>query len=258
MMENSETPTAVPESAIDTAHSEPPPAPGRPAPSRVSRLWREWIRPFLIILAIVGSFRSAFADWNDVPTGSMIPTIVEGDRIFVNKVAYSLRLPFTKMHLTRWSTPERGDIVVFFSPDEDKRLVKRVVGLPGDRIELRQNHLIVNGELVRYEPIQNLGVDIGSSRRMHHARFEKETLGDVEHPITLSPFQSPESSFGAQTVPEGHYFVMGDNRDNSRDSRYFGVVDQKLIVGQAVAVAFSLDRTQGFKPRWKRSFKKLI
>ena len=269
MMENSDDlmpaaqPTDVPSPAKDSSleasaeSSVPSGPPLRPVPSKMSRLWREWVRPFLIILAIVGSFRSAFADWNDVPTGSMIPTIVEGDRIFVNKVAYSLRVPFTKLHVTRWDSPDRGDIVVFFSPDENKRLVKRVVGLPGDRIELRQNHLIVNGELVEYEPLPSAGVDVSSSRRMHHARFEKEFLGDVEHAITLFPFQSPDSSFGAIEVPEGHYYVMGDNRDNSRDSRFFGFVDQNLIVGRAVAVAFSLDRTQGFKPRWKRSFKKL-
>ncbi|MCB1035950.1 MAG: signal peptidase I [Acidobacteria bacterium] len=266
-MENPESPTTTPETPTpfipEAPQPEAPevvssPAPEGPAPTRASRVWGEWVRPFLIILVIVGSFRSAFADWNDVPTGSMIPTILEGDRIFVNKVAYSLRIPFTKVHLTRWSSPQRGDIVVFFSPDENKRLVKRVVGLPGDKVELRGNHLIVNGKIAQYEPLGDLDLEMDSSRRMYHSHFEKETLDEVEHPITLSSFRSPESTIAPIVVPEGRYFVMGDNRDNSRDSRYFGFVDEKLIVGRAVAVAFSLDRTQGFKPRWERSFKKLI
>lgn len=220
------------------------------------RFWREWVKPFLIILALVGSFRSAFADWNDVPTGSMIPTILEGDRIFVNKMAYSLRFPFTTVHLMEWSEPERGDIIVFLSPDERKRLVKRVVGVSGDRIELRNNRLIINGKVAHYEPLQETleGLD---EARLLTSRFALESLGTLEHPITITPRQHAERSFRALTVPEGEYFVMGDNRDNSRDSRFFGTVEKKLILGRARGVAFSLDRTEGFRPRWDRSFKKL-
>jgi signal peptidase I len=112
------------------------------------RVWREWVRPLAVILIACGSFRSAVADWNDVPTGSMNPTIVPGDRIFVNKMAYGLRVPFTSWRMLDFAEPERGDIAVFFSPDENIRMVKRVIGLPGDRIEMRNNHLIINGESV--------------------------------------------------------------------------------------------------------------
>ena len=116
--------------------------------------WRNFVRhdakPLLITVLVLSAFRSAIADWNDVPTGSMKPTILEGDRVFVNKLAYDLKFPFTTWHLAQWDNPKRGDIVVFYSPLDGKRLVKRVVGLPGDRIELRNNRLLVNDAPVTY------------------------------------------------------------------------------------------------------------
>src|ERR1043166_6941839 len=121
--------------------------------SRARRWWREEIRPLLVLALVLFSLRSSFADWNDVPTGSMRPTILEGDRVFVNKLAYDLKVPFTTWHIAEWSNPQRGDIVVFFSPHDGKRLVKRVVGLPGDTIELRNNTLIINGDPVPYQPV---------------------------------------------------------------------------------------------------------
>src|SRR5882762_3523289 len=101
---------------------------------------------FLLMLLVICSMRSALADWNDVPTGSMKPTIEEGDRVVVNKLAYDLKVPFTTYEIVKWGDPKRGDIVVLFSPADGVRLVKRVVGLPGDRIELRDNQLFVNGK----------------------------------------------------------------------------------------------------------------
>src|SRR2546426_2846598 len=111
--------------------------------TRCFTLWNEWARPLLIILIICCSLRSAVADWNYVPTGSMKPTILEGDRIFVNRVAYDLKVPFTTWHLLEWADPRRGDIVVLYSPADEKRLVKRVIGVPGDEIELSDNRLFV-------------------------------------------------------------------------------------------------------------------
>src|SRR5678815_2482625 len=112
--------------------------------SRALRLWKKEIRPLLLVALVVFAARSSLADWNDVPTGSMRPTILEGDRIFVNKLAYDLKVPFTTLHLAEWGNPQRGDIVVFFSPHDEKRLVKRVIGLPGDTVELRDNTLVIN------------------------------------------------------------------------------------------------------------------
>src|SRR5579863_429099 len=119
--------------------------------------WDQFLRceakPLLVMVLILFAFRSAIADWNDVPTGSMKPTIMEGDRVFVNKLAYDLKVPFTTWHLAQWDNPKPGEIVVFFSPADEKRLVKRVIGLPGDTIELRHDQLFVNGHAVSYEPL---------------------------------------------------------------------------------------------------------
>src|SRR5258706_4905367 len=134
--------------------------------SRARNWWRKEIRPLLVLTLVLFSIRSSLADWNDVPSGSMRPTILEGDRIFVNKLAYDLKVPFTTRHIAEWSNPQRADIVVFFSPHNGKRLVKRVVGLPGDTIELRNNALVINGQLVEYQPIaQELLRDIAPTDR---------------------------------------------------------------------------------------------
>src|SRR5579864_9537861 len=119
-----------------------------------ARHWlRTELRSILIIALVVFSIRSSLADWNDVPTGSMKPTILEGDRVVVNKLAYDLKVPFTTWHLAEWNNPHRGEIVVFFSPKDGTRLVKRVIGQPGDTIQLRQDRLIINGEPVQYQSI---------------------------------------------------------------------------------------------------------
>src|SRR6476660_1904993 len=117
------------------------------------KIWRQKLRPIALTVLVLTSVRSAIADWNDVPTGSMNPTIIEGDRIFVNKLAYDLKVPFTTWHLARWGDPRRGDVVVFYSPADEIRLVKRVIGEPGDVIELRDNHLSVNGAAAVYQPL---------------------------------------------------------------------------------------------------------
>src|SRR5580692_6057985 len=124
-------------------------------PSKQSwvRFLREDAKPLLITALVLFAIRSAIADWNDVPTGSMKPTIIEGDRVLVNKLSYDLKVPFTTWHLAQWDNPKRGDVVVFYSPADGTRLVKRVVGLPGDRVELANNEVHVNGAPVKYEPL---------------------------------------------------------------------------------------------------------
>lgn len=225
--------------------------------ARLLKFWREIGKPFLVILIVVGSFRSAVADWNDVPTGSMQPTILEGDRIFVNKLAYDLRIPFTDWRVVEWSGPRRGDIVVFFSPADDVRMVKRVVGLPGDRIEMRYNRLLVNGEPAEYGPIDPaITRQIDTAQRPQH-RFYGERIDDEAHPIMITPSRRAGGSFSAVTVPEGHYFMMGDNRDNSRDSRSYGAVERVRIVGRATAVVLSVDPDRYYLPRWGRFFSDL-
>ncbi|HYO75254.1 MAG TPA: signal peptidase I, partial [Thermoanaerobaculia bacterium] len=196
------------------------------------------IRIFVLMILIVSSLRSALADWNDVPTGSMKPTIQEGDRVVVNKLAYDLKVPFTTIQITKWADPQRGDIVVLFSPDDGIRLVKRVVAIPGDQVELRQNQLYINGVVAKQSPVATTEL-----AQFGRAYVFAENLTGHEHQMMTTPdATSPLSSFGPIQVPPGHYFVLGDNRDNSNDSRFIGFIERRRIVGEAVAVAFSLDR----------------
>jgi len=222
--------------------------------SRVRHVWRNWVRPVLLILIVCGSVRSVVADWNDVPTGSMNPTIVEGDRIFVNKMAYGLRVPFTEWRLIDFAEPKRGEIVVFFSPDDGIRMVKRVIGLPGDTIELRHNRLIINGEPVSYGPYAaHLGRTsvVGRSARQYTA---DEVIDGQIHAIIQTAGNHARRNFGPFKVSDDQYFVMGDNRDNSRDSRWFGAVDRDSIVGRVSSVIFSLDLEHYYLPRTDRFF----
>jgi signal peptidase I len=219
--------------------------------------WRKEIRGWLVIGLVVFSIRSSLADWSDVPTGSMKPTIIEGDRLFVNKLAYDLKVPFTTRHLAEWSNPHRGDIVVFFSPHDGKRLVKRVVGLPGDTIELRSNGLVLNGEAVEYKPIaEELLRDVASADRARQV-YATEQLPGQRHAVAAIPSVPALRNFGPYRVPEGNYFMMGDNRDDSFDSRYYGPVERRRIVGQATAVVLSFDRARYWLPRWQRFFTSL-
>lgn len=237
------------------------PAPGTPKKrwrKHGAAFWKEWIKPLLIIGLVMFSFRSAVADWNDVPTGSMKPTILEGDRIFINKVAYDLKVPFTTWRVAQWDDPQWGDIVVLRSPEDGKRLVKRVVGLPGDVIEVRGINLYRNGEPAVYsqlDPWIREQVDDGAPRQPQFL-FAAEEIDGRSHPIMIGmgAVLPPPGPF---TIAEDHFFVMGDNRGNSRDSRYFGQVPRDEILGEATAVALSFDRENYFRPRWERFFTRL-
>jgi len=213
-----------------------------------SRVLNE-IRVFLLMLLVVTSLRSALADWNDVPTGSMKPTIEEGDRVVVNKLAYDLKIPFTTIELWKWGNPRRGDIVVLFSPVDGIRLVKRVVGIPGDRVEMRENQLFINGLAAKWREI---GAEMDSEQG--RSLLVEETLAGRSHEVMFTPQIPAVRSFGPVVVPSGRYFVMGDNRDNSNDSRFIGLIDRRNIVGKATAVAFSFDRDHHFAPRFDRFF----
>jgi len=223
---------------------------------RLVRFWHEWLKSLLIVVLVVGGFRSTFADWNDVPSGSMKPTILEGDRIVVNKLAYDLKVPFTRWRLMRWASPGRGDIAVLFSPADGKRLVKRVVGLPGDTLAMADDRLYVNGEPAIYRPLPRLR-DFDPSGDAHPRVLAVEDVGGATHPVMLTPTLPAMHSFDPIVVPAGRYFVMGDNRAESGDSRYFGFVERDRIVGRATAVAASVDPERHFRPRWHRFFKPL-
>ena len=247
---------------VETPVADEPSSANAPAASAsiFRRMWTGWIKPVGTAVLVVVTLRSAVADWNDVPSQSMEPTILVGDRIFVNKLAYDLKVPFTTWHLAQWSDPGRGDIVIFFAPPSGKRMVKRVVGLPGDEIALRSNQLFVNGKLVEYEAMgadQASQIDPAQLSDPAPFAFAFEQLGLTRHTVMAQPRRNAQRNFGPVTVPADHYFMLGDNRDNSGDSRIFGCVPRDQIVGKATALAFSLDQKSSYTPRWGRFFRGL-
>lgn len=218
-------------------------------------LWRQWIRPFGTAAAIVLPFKSAIADINWVPTGSMKPTILEGDVVFVNKLAYDLKVPFTLFRLAEWSAPVRGDVVVCFAPDDGVRLVKRVVAVPGDTISMENNSLIINGQPLDY----TIRDTAEFSREIYEDPapvLATENSPDVKHWVMSLPSRNALRNISETKVPAGKYFIMGDSRDNSRDSRFFGFVARGQIIGKAPGVALSFDKNRKYTPRGERWFSK--
>jgi signal peptidase I len=207
-------------------------------------------RGFMAFMLCMVVFRSAVADWNVVPTGSMQPTIRIGDRILVDKLAYDVRLPLTHVSLYRLADPQRGDIVVLDSPAADERLVKRVIGLPGDEVAMRANVLYINGQAASYTTSGYEGIHDDLRDPAHYAT---ERYGALHHAIRLSNrHPSPASNFGPTKVPPGQYLLLGDDRDNSMDSRYLGFFARNEIVGRAHRVIVSLDPQHHYLPRGNR------
>jgi signal peptidase I len=222
------------------------------------RFIREWVAPITMVVAVMMPIRSSIADWNDVPSGSMRPTILEGDRIYVNKLAYGLRVPFTTTWLSRWSSPTRGEIVTFASPADGTRLVKRIVGVPGDRIAMIGNRLMINGEQAQYQITDDHATALLPGGKPVPVVHAAEALGPVHHAIAVAPgMASPASSFQEIVVPEGMYFVLGDNRDMSNDSRFIGFVPLDSIYGRSGYVALSVDPQNSYMPRWDRFLSEL-
>ncbi len=223
--------------------------------SKIARFMRGWGFSIIAAVLIATSFKSAIADWNDVPTGSMIPTILAGDRVFINKLSYGLKVPYTTWHILRWHTPNRGDIVVFYSPVDGKRLIKRLIGIPGDEIALYRNRLFLNGKPLQY---QNAQESVNKSRlsKIEH-QYLIENLAGVRHSVMFTALRSPLDSFDPIIVPPNKVFVMGDNRNNSADSRVFGFVEIDQVVGRATHIALSREGSF-LHPRWHRFFQKLL
>ncbi len=219
-----------------------------------TRIWRD-SRGFVLFVIVMLVFRSAIADWNQVPSGSMYPSIFVGDRIVVDKLAYDLRLPFTLTRIFRLHKPQRGDVVTFVSPIDELLLVKRIIGVPGDTIGLIDNQLTVNGQTAHYEPLSSAEIRLLPLADTYRYDFYRETVqGDERLVMFLRGHGAHANSIAPVTVPDNQYLVLGDNRDNSQDSRVIGFVDRDLILGKAESVAFSLDYDHYYQPRLDRFF----
>jgi len=213
----------------------------------ISNLWKT-NRLFILFILLMVIFRTSLADWNTVPTGSMKPTILEGDRIWVNKIAYDLNIPFTHISLNHFSDPKRGDIVIFDSAVSEKRLVKRVIAIPGDTVGMVDNVIILNGKPLDYKIIQQDQEKV----------IVQEKNNELAHNIRLNTgLINRASNFNSITIPEKFYLVLGDNRNNSADSRFIGLIPRKEIIGRAKHVVMSLNYDNYYLPRTNRFLHKL-
>lgn len=221
-----------------------------PSVHQLNRHLRGWL-PTLVMVAVLLTFRSSLADWYDVPSGSMQPTIMVGDRVVVNKLAYGLRVPFVGTRLATWDEPVRGDVVTFPSPLDGRRMIKRVIAVAGDVVAMRGGRLKLDGQLLEYARAAAPAYPLRPDDRLDHG-WAMEQLPGKPHPV-MTTDQAPNlRDWGPVQVPRGSVLVLGDNRDNSADGRVFGWVDIAVIEGRAEAVALSLDRDRWFRPRWGR------
>lgn len=189
----------------------------------------EYARSFFPILLVVFVLRSFLVEPFQIPSSSMVPTLQVGDYILVNKYTYGIRLPVLRNKVVSLNEPQRGDVMVFFPPHmNDTYFIKRVVGLPGDTVTYRNKEIYVNGIKAEATPVSLPSSDVSS------IRASEEQLGDAVHLRQIDRTR-PARDFSI-TVKPGHYFMMGDNRDNSSDSRVWGQVPEKDIVGKAFAV----------------------
>ena len=213
-------------------------------PPRLVKLSKGYFPGFLIVLVL----RSYIVEPFRIPSNSMMPTLLTGDFILVNKFEYGIRLPVIDTKIVAIGLPERGDIVVFRSPDDPATpFIKRVVGVPGDRIGYYDKVLYINGDPTDQSPVGRY-VGVGSGVVMSGASLRVERIAGAEHAILVQP--GALTAQGGAVVPEGHYFVLGDNRDNSRDSRYWGTVSEELLIGKAFRIWMNWDFGHGI--RWKR------
>ncbi|MEH6433877.1 signal peptidase I [Massilia sp. DD77] len=211
---------------------------------------------FILFMCLFGVFRTAVADWNPIPSASMRPNLLEGDVVFVNRLAFDLKIPLTDVIVARLGEPGRGDVVTFTSPQPDEtRLIKRVLALPGDVIEMRNEQLIINGVPGKYRVAEV------TRERSHGAELEAvrmdETVGGTRQRIQVLPQKLALRNFGPVRIPAGHYLMLGDNRDDSGDSRVVGLVPREKLIGRAERILVSADYQGNWMPRLGRFGKSL-
>jgi signal peptidase I len=223
--------------------------------SKKKSFYKEWVEPFLIAAVVALFIRQFGVEAFKIPSGSMIPTLAIGDHLLVNKFLYGPRIPFTDSRFFMGAEPKRGDIIVFkFPEDESKNFIKRVVGLPGDKIEIRKGVLLINDQPVPLSAVKESGEKEqggGQTFPWGKPRLFDEQLGSVTHRLQYLRDQSG-NDFGPVLVPKESVFVMGDNRDNSQDSRVWKYVKYEKILGKALIIYWSWDGNDGRWLRWER------
>lgn len=213
----------------------------------------EYIGSLFIIFFIVLIFRSFLYEGFRIPSASMKPTLIEGDCVLVNKYIYGLRLPIIHKKLFHISDIKRGDIIIFWNSKSKKNFIKRVIGLPGDHIKYKNNNLYINDKLINSIDLGFAVIDSGYGNIKLDRK--KELLENVEHEIYLDPYQNREYPFEDLVVAKDSYFVMGDNRGNSADSRVEGLVADRDILGKALMIFLSIDfkhKVLRFERMWKK------
>ncbi len=218
-------------------------------------LYSEYARSFFPVLLLVFSLRSFAYEPFRIPSGSLKPTLLVGDFILVNKYAYGIRLPVLHTKLVSLSEPKRGDIVVFREPGlESRDLIKRVIGLPGDHISYTDKILSINGETIPQSFVK-FDTDQNDATASWQVSQKHEDLLGIKHDIYQIPAAN-DDDFDT-VVPDGEYFMMGDNRDDSADSRAWGFLPEKNIIGKATHVIVSFDSLH-HPVRWMRTFEKIV
>jgi len=220
---------------------------------------KNWIRAnkgFIAFLMLFGLFRTAVADWNPIPSASMRPNLLEGDVVFVNRLAYDVKIPLTDISVARLNDPQRGDVVTFSSPKDGTRLIKRIAALPGDAVEMRGERLLINGVHADYTVLGNATEHMDVLGELQALQVQ-ETRGKASYPIQILPQIAATRDFGPVTVPADGYLMLGDNRDNSGDSRVFGTVPRNLLIGRAERILVSADIKGNWLPRTDRIGKSL-
>ncbi len=217
--------------------------------------WLKDNRSFILFLCCFGFFRLAMADWNPIPSGSMRPTLLEGDVVLVNRLAYDLKLPLTDVVVAELGEPQRGDVVTFTSPKDGVRLIKRLVALPGDVVEMRNEVLFING--VAGEYLAPVAVSEPLEGGQTPAIQVRERVAGHERAVQVLPELNALRSFGPVQVPAGQYFFLGDNRDNSADSRFIGMVPRHRLIGRAQSVLVSANILGNWMPRWDRTLERI-
>ena len=215
---------------------------------------KRWIREnkgFIAFLFLFGVFRGAVADWNPIPSGSMRPNLLEGDVVFVNRLAFDLKLPLTDVILAHTGEPRRGDVVTFYSPTDRTHLIKRLIAVPGDVVEMRDEHLVINGKPAEYSVVGEAPEPLPDGR-ITVATHWKETVDGQARQIQFLPRIVALRDFAPLTIPPDQYLMLGDNRDSSADSRYIGLVPRELLIGRAVRVLVSADIKGNWHPRTER------